>query len=190
MIGQTYYIAYLIGCYSCFQLAFLRNDRHLNEYTTNIIHWTQLKITSLNPRHRIDSMGEKARERLSQRSAMAQSLNRRLLHNDMLLLVLRFPGPGLISAASVYKHTTFPRSAYLFCIHERSLRVPSWKNWVREGEREKTLIHLCWSHSHYVFGFDWEPKMTKNRTSTTALTADRNRAVFWTWHLFLLLLLE
>lgn len=147
-------------------------NRHLNEPTSPKI------------RHKKHSMGGRVCV-----WETAQSLRRRLLHNDMLLLVLRFPGPGLISAASVYKHTTFPRSAYLFCIHERSLRVPSWKNWAREGEK-KTLIYLCWSHSHYVFGFDWEPKKkTKNPTSKPAFTADRNRAVFWTWHLFLLLLL-
>lgn len=54
----------------------------------------------------------------------------------MLLLVLRFPGPGLISAASVYKHTTFPRSAYLFGIHERSLKSPQLEK-LRQGKKPK-----------------------------------------------------
>lgn len=118
----------------------------------------------------------------------------------MLLLVLRFHGPGLISAASVYKHTTFPRSAHLFDIHERSLKSPQLEK-LRQGKKTTTkqtkdpLIHLCWSLSYYVFRFDWEPKMKrKNKKQKKSTTAQQLPALteielysehdicFWFWY--------
>ncbi len=90
----------------------------------------------------------------------------------MLLLVLRFPGPGLISAASVYKHSTCPRRAHLFGIHERSLKGPQLEK-VRQGKKQiqqKTLIHLCRSLSHYVFRLIESQKWNEHQQQLPALT--------------------
>lgn len=119
----------------------------------------------------------------------------------MLLLVLRFHGPGLISAASVYKHTTFPRSAHLFDIHERSLKSPQLEK-LRQGKRKKKGKQKTPNPSlqiSFILCFQiWlraknEKKQNKNdiRTSTTAqqlpaLTEielySEHDICFWFWY--------
>ncbi len=70
------------------------------------------------------------------------------------------------------------------------LRVPSWKNWDKEKNQSKQnpLIHLCRSLSHYIFRFDWEPKMKKNehQQQLPALTEielySERDICFWFWY--------
>lgn len=113
----------------------------------------------------------------------------------MLLLVLRFPGPGLISAASVYKHTTFPMSAHLFGIHERSLKSPQLEK-IRQGKKNKKKnpkqtkkpLSIFADLFHIMFSDLIESQKRKNehQQQLPALTEielySKHDICFWFWY--------